>query len=438
MMDAEGEAIPTTIEQAGGLIAAAAREGRGVVASGGMTKAGGAARGDRPRLRLRTTALNHVIDFSPGDLTITVEAGMTLRALDETLAPHGLRLPLDPPDYGGRATIGGILAFGDSGPIRLGYGGPREHVIGMSMVQGDGTLIRAGGRVVKNVAGYDLHRLFVGSHGSLGMIATASFKLRPRPEARRLVTAVCSSPDEAERVTAAILAGETRPVLLDWIRPAPRDWPGVSVPAGEEWRAVLVALGYEDCLEAAEWQSRQAAQELDGATLHDGPASDALYARLRARMVGGSAAFRASLPSSRVHEWFAAMPGGVQLHAHAGSGVVHGSIEACTAPSVYEMPHLEEAVAVEQQAPGEGRPALPYSRGSVQPTRTRSQSASALLKSTSDALGGALLMQSEEGSVMVRRQCDAATHELEKRLRRALDPAGVFPEPPFMSTGRSA
>src|SRR5207244_4044972 len=136
---------------------------------------------------LRTTSLNRLVAFSPADLTITVEAGMTLQQLDATLAPHRLRLPLDPPDYNGRATIGGVLAANDSGPLRLAHGTAREHVIGMSMILADGTLIKAGGQVVKNVAGYDLHRLFVGSHGSLGMIATVSFKLKPRAEALRLV-----------------------------------------------------------------------------------------------------------------------------------------------------------------------------------------------------------------------------------------------------------
>lgn len=365
-----------------------------MVVLGGMTKAAGKVRDDRPRVRLRTTALNRIVEFSPGDLTITVEAGMTLRALDETLSPHGLRLPLDPPDYDGRATIGGVLAFGDSGPIRLGYGGPREHVIGMSMVQGDGTLIRAGGRVVKNVAGYDLHRLFVGSHGSLGMIATASFKLRPRPEARRLVTVVCGAPDDAERITAALLAGDTRPVLLDWIRPVPRDWPGATARRDLSGAsgAVLLAVGYEDCIEAAEWQSREAVRLVGGATAHDEAASQSLYSRLRARMIGGGAAFRISIASSRVHELFAAMPVETALHAHAASGVVHGSIEDRAAQRTEE-----------------------------------------LLESTSDALDGALLMRRRDGSLSARRRGDGVARKLEQRTRGALDPAGVFPEPPFAS-----
>src|SRR5262245_29252667 len=158
--------IPTSIDEAKQIIADVASSHTSVAICGASTKQMPAPNSDR----MSTRSLNRVVEFSPADLTITVEAGITLRQFDEILRPHRLRLPLDPPDYDGRATLGGVLASNDSGPLRLAHGTAREHVIGMSMVLADGSLIKAGGKVVKNVAGYDLHRLFVGSYGSLGMI----------------------------------------------------------------------------------------------------------------------------------------------------------------------------------------------------------------------------------------------------------------------------
>ena len=122
----------------------------------------------------------------PGDLTITVEAGATLAEVQAALAPHGLFLPIDAP-YPDRATIGGILAVNAFGASRLGYGTARDWLIGLTVVDAAGRLTKGGGKVVKNVTGYDLPKLHLGALGTLGILAEATFKVAPLPEAERTV-----------------------------------------------------------------------------------------------------------------------------------------------------------------------------------------------------------------------------------------------------------
>lgn len=127
-----------------------------------------------------TQKLTRIIEHEPADLIAIAEAGVTLRTFNEELRRNGQWLPLDPPDHG-KATIGGVVSTGLGGAQQLGYGAPRRHVIGMKVVRADGSLIKMGGRVVKNVAGYDLSKLFTGSYGTLGVIVEVNFKLRPVP-----------------------------------------------------------------------------------------------------------------------------------------------------------------------------------------------------------------------------------------------------------------
>jgi FAD/FMN-containing dehydrogenase len=135
-----------------------------------------------------TSRLNKIIEHEPADLIAIAESGVTLKQFNQTLSENGQWLPLDPPDDG-RATLGGVVATGLGGCQQFGYGRPRGSVIGMKVVLADGSLVKAGGRVVKNVAGYDLCKLFTGSFGSLGIITELNFKLRPRPERESTIVA---------------------------------------------------------------------------------------------------------------------------------------------------------------------------------------------------------------------------------------------------------
>lgn len=170
---------PASAEEISEVLKLASREGWTVVPAGNMTWPGN---GNRPvaNIFLLSNRLVQIVDHEPSDLIAVAQAGVTLSDFNDRLAENGQWLPLDPPDNG-RATLGGIVATGIGGTQQFGYGRPRGSVIGMKVVLADGSQIKAGGRVVKNVAGYDLCKLFSGSYGSLGVITEINFKLRPRP-----------------------------------------------------------------------------------------------------------------------------------------------------------------------------------------------------------------------------------------------------------------
>src|SRR3954454_14472916 len=140
----------------------------------------------RPGVAVDLRSLDKVVDFPARDMTITVEAGITIARLDEITRAEGLHLPIDVPDPE-RATLGGAIACNVSGPRRYGYGTLRDYILGITTVNDRGELVSAGGRVVKNVAGYDLMKLHTGALGTLGVITQVTLKLRPVPEERALL-----------------------------------------------------------------------------------------------------------------------------------------------------------------------------------------------------------------------------------------------------------
>ncbi len=177
----------------------------------------GAAHRDGHRLRigddLTAHGLNRILEHDPGDLTCTVEAGVRLSELRAALAAAGQRLSLDPP---GDPTVGALLARNVSGPLRHRFGAPRDLVLGVTVVLGDGTIANAGGKVVKNVAGYDLARLVCGSEGRLAFVVRASFRLHPLPRATRTLVV---ETDDAARVAARLLGSQLQPSALDVLHP---------------------------------------------------------------------------------------------------------------------------------------------------------------------------------------------------------------------------
>jgi glycolate dehydrogenase FAD-binding subunit len=174
--------VPDTIEAAAARIAESERRNEAVVFIGGGTSLDLGAAPERLDVVIRTEKLNRVIEHAPSDQIIAVEAGVSLAHVQDVAKAHGQRLALDPP-FSDRATIGGIIATNAFGPLRTRYGSVRDLIIGISIVRADGVIAHGGGKVVKNVAGFDLPKLMVGSLGTLGMIATATFRLHPLPEA---------------------------------------------------------------------------------------------------------------------------------------------------------------------------------------------------------------------------------------------------------------
>jgi FAD/FMN-containing dehydrogenase len=167
--------------------------------------------------RIHGVSLEHfsrVLEHYPEDLTVTVEAGLSLQSLQEALRKHRQWLPLDPA-HPETTTIRSLLEENRSGPRRHGYGTVREHLIGLKAMLPDGQIIKSGGKVVKNVAGYDLQKLFVGSHSSLGMVLEATFKLQPLPEAEQFWEASFESLNEAFQFARKLLESPMEPVVLD-------------------------------------------------------------------------------------------------------------------------------------------------------------------------------------------------------------------------------
>jgi glycolate oxidase FAD binding subunit len=176
------ELQPATFEEAASGLAAAAADNQAVRIVGGGTKIEWGTIGADPDVELHTTGLNRIIEHNVGDLTAVLEAGVPLAKAQETFAKEGQMLALDPPLGRGSsrdATIGGVVATADSGPLRHRYGAARDLVVGMTVALSDGTIARSGGKVIKNVAGYDIAKLFSGGFGTLGAILAVSVRLHP-------------------------------------------------------------------------------------------------------------------------------------------------------------------------------------------------------------------------------------------------------------------
>ena len=203
---------PSSYEQVAEVLRYAHTEGLAVIPRGGGTHMHIGNVPGRYDIGLSLLRLDQVVEHEPADLTVTCQAGITLDRLQRQLGQHGQLVPLGLPGPTGRptlgparhgpawgeeATIGGILAANASGPSRHAYGAPRDFTIGMKVVTADGRITKAGGRVVKNVAGYDLCKLYIGSLGTLGVIVEASFKLAPMPKVERTAVATFETPGQA-------------------------------------------------------------------------------------------------------------------------------------------------------------------------------------------------------------------------------------------------
>jgi glycolate oxidase FAD binding subunit len=174
--------------------------------------------GNPPReldLILSTARMNAVVEHVPGDQVVRVQSGIRFGDLQERLAGSDQMLGVDPPEVGDGATVGGIVAANSSGPRRYRYGTVRDLIIGITVVLADGTVAKAGGKVVKNVAGYDLSKLFTGSLGTLGVIAECNFRLHPRPETARTVAVELPDTASAGAASQAILHAQIVPSAVE-------------------------------------------------------------------------------------------------------------------------------------------------------------------------------------------------------------------------------
>ncbi|GAA1883315.1 FAD-binding oxidoreductase [Actinomadura bangladeshensis] len=228
-------AAPKDLAEAADVMRVAAEKGLAVVPRGAETRLDWGTPPERCDLLVDTHRLDKLIEHTAGDLVAKAEAGLPMEVLAERLAEHRQRLALDVPLPG--STVGGTIASGAAGPLRTLYGTPRSLVIGLTVVRADGQVARSGGKVVKNVAGYDLGRLFSGSFGTLGLIVEATFRLHPVPAASTYVTCAVSGPEDAHDAVQSVLHSPVAPSAVEYIGPGTVSVLLEGVPDGVAARA---------------------------------------------------------------------------------------------------------------------------------------------------------------------------------------------------------
>ena len=352
---------PGSEDEVAATLAFADGEGLKVVMRGGATQLDLGAPPTGADILLDMTRLDQVIEHAPHDQTVTVQAGLTLAALQARLAQANQWLAQDPM-VGAEATIGGLIATNATGARRLRYGGVRDQIIGVRVALADGTLAKGGGKVVKNVAGYDLPKLFTGSLGTLGVIVGASFRLYPLPAASR--TVVFAAPDVAELCAVALRvnASTLTPTILDIlssavvgmdgapIEAASADTPmytlaarfdsGVAASVADQSAALLALAGelagaartLDDAEETAFWAAAQRAVAPEIATGMVTP-TDAVSSP-----VSSSLLIKVSLLPADIAGWLAALDETARMsglatrwRAHAGHGLVYARVTGADA-----------------------------------------------------------------------------------------------------------
>ena len=329
---------PDSVEEVAETLRAAAADGLTVVPVGGRSKLGWAAPPSSCDLALDLTGLDRIVEHVAGDLTVVAEAGVRLADLQDSLRPAGQLLGLDPPEEG--ATLGGVVSANASGPRRLRYGTTRDLLIGITVVLADGTVAHAGGKVVKNVAGYDLGKLFTGAHGTLGVIASTTWRLHPVAPARRVVTLELPDAAAAGPLAVALARSTLTPSAVELVG-----------SAGGSARLVVV---FESIAESVADQARS-----DVTLLGGGEESEDLPADLGRRPGGADdVPLRIAHVPSALSDVLAALPTGTAIAGHAATGVTYAALPA--EASVEALPRLRSAIA-----PHDGTAVLLRAPGSV-------------------------------------------------------------------------
>jgi glycolate oxidase FAD binding subunit len=323
---------PSTPEELAAVLQSADSAGEAVTPVGGGTQLDLGMPLSRLTTIVETTGLDHVVEYEPADLTITVEAGIRFSELQRILGEQGQFLALDPPLADG-ATIGGLIATNASGPLRFSYGTARDLVIGTRVANPDGTLTRAGGRVVKNVAGYDLNKLYIGSLGTLAVIVELSFKLAPIPPAHATVVGQLPRPAAARSLIGDAVRSPLSPLAIELI--------GTS-------RVAFRVGGYPQAVERQRRDLSSLIVQHGGSPVDvepsfwDGMVQERVRARQRDVVVKAAAPISASVSLVEILEQRLGDLNPV-VWAHAGSGVAYA---ACDAPSdVSSLAEIRGAVS---------------------------------------------------------------------------------------------
>lgn len=305
---------PGSVAELCELVREARAAGQAVYPVGGQTTLDLGNVPTKPGIALDTRGLNAVVEHAARDMTVTVQAGITLKALADVLVTENQWLPIDVPNPD-TATLGGAVAANLSGPRRLGHGTFRDYILGISVVTDDGVEVKGGGRVVKNVAGYDLMKLHTGALGTLGVITQLTLKVKPKPETTAVVTFGVSGAavgPTLDRIHASL----SRPITVD------------VATDGDGW---VVACGFEEKAATVEWQVSTLEKELAGpavrglkvvrgadaagafdrSTAAQYPRDECVTLKVNTTPSGTAGILAATVNLS-----------GAVVHAHAGSGII--------------------------------------------------------------------------------------------------------------------
>jgi len=312
-------ARPATSEEVAELVKFAAAEKLAIMPMGARTKLGMIPSLNRYDLAIDMTRLDRVVAYDPDDLTLGVEPGVPLSRIAGVLAGHKQFLPLAVP-FLNRATVGGTIASGVDSPLRQFFGTARDYVLGMEFVTGDGTLAKSGGRVVKNVSGYDLHKLMIGSMGSLGVITQINFRTFPSLAATRVFIAAVDSAARAIELRHRVAQSPLSPLTMDILSPRAAELLSSSVAARTEpspipanvfapshWSFVVSYAGTENVLARYERDLREMAHGANVALCEDSVASAALgrvreFIPIALESSAATAIIKISVLPSRVRE----------------------------------------------------------------------------------------------------------------------------------------
>lgn len=358
---------PRNAQEVSGVVTLANQRGLTTLARGGGSRMHLGAIPESLDILIETSKLTRLLEHEAPDLTCQVEAGITLAELQTRLAVKGQWLALDPPDSA-QTTIGGILASNASGPKRLRYGTARDLVIGLQVVQASGEIARSGGRVVKNVAGYDLNKLYIGSLGTLGVIVEANFKLQPIPANERTLLLTFSNSLDAMQTVIAILSSQLTPSALELIDAGAAndmtDFFGLHLPTN----GYTLALNFEGSLAIIERQIDEARliARTNGALLGDdlaGEEQEQFWNVVREHL-DGAVTCKAAILVSQMALYLQKLSEICQRHdlesaviAHAGNGILYIELRPGDA-----TPRLVEAIAELRKSAREARGSLVVER----------------------------------------------------------------------------
>ena len=371
---------PTSVLQVSRTMAVAHAQGLAVVPVGFGAHLGLGAAPRRPFLALSLAALDALVEHQPANMTLTAQAGMSLTALQAAAAAGGQWLPVDPPLPAG-TSVGGLIGANLSGPSRFSQGTVRDLLIGVTVVRADGSLVKSGGRVVKNVAGYDLGKLYCGSLGTLGVIVEATFKLRTSPEARAAVRMTCGDFERGQALLERILTAPLEPSFIELVTRFPAGGSGCVVVLGlagatEDVAGQSVVLG--TLVEAGDRLEQLGEDEAEAAfvELRDSRAAGEVFLGLKASVLPTRLSALIAVLEDESRSAGLAMA----VQAHAGNGIVHvrierpeASVPPASARAVVDRlrgqaARLGGTLVVEQAAP-EIKPALDLWGGGIEALR---------------------------------------------------------------------